>query len=103
MATTSPVTSITDELLAEIEAADSTAYYPASDMQIIVARLRAAEQDSARLDWYINQCCVMECMNGMGSPLIYRLCWPQEGEHQTEWYSSREAAIDAAMQQEAKP
>ena len=59
--------------------------------------------DAGRLDWFIKECCVMECMNGSASPVVYRIYWSHEAEGQREWYASPRKAIDAAMQSEAKP
>ena len=60
-------------------------------------------RDAERLDWFIKECCVMECMNGSAWPVIYRIYWSHEAEGQREWHASPRKAIDAAMQSEAKP
>lgn len=69
---------------------------PASVLGLI-ARLREAERDAARLEWLIGEQCIVESQKGMGSPIVYRLFWRHLGECQAEWYPSERAAIDAAM------
>jgi hypothetical protein len=113
--TTTLVISVTDELVAELEAIAEDASFVTreSDSQEYLANLATrllAERaellrDAERLDWFIKECCVMECMNGSAWPVMYRdrRYWSHEAEGRREWHASPRAAIDAAMQSEAKP
>lgn len=103
--TTPIVQGITDEQLAGIEVAVTAmagAAVPLSPEVVIalIDRLRAAEADAKRLEFYVRECCVMECMNGYSSPVVYRLYWPHEGEHQDAWHPTERDAIDAAMERQ---
>lgn len=49
--TTTPVHSITDEQIAEIE--DDGCYATAAEFNAIIARLRKAEKDAARYQWLV--------------------------------------------------
>lgn len=53
--------------------------------------------DTKRLDWMIEEGCVIYSMNGTASPTVYQVTWPRLGEHQREWYSTPRKAIDAAL------
>ena len=75
---------------------------PATILALLAERAELL-RDAERLDWFIKECCVMECMNGSAWPVIYRIYWSHEAEGQREWHASPRAAIDAAMQPEAKP
>ena len=74
---------------------------PATILALLAERAELL-RDAERLDWFIKECCVMECMNGSASPVVYRIYWSHEAEGQREWYASPRAAIDSAMQSEAK-
>lgn len=127
--TTSPVMSITEELVAELEALASECgqhgtnwYEPrhmeafpeyACDQDFVVAASPATilallaeraelNRDAGRLEWMMSESCVLECMNGTVSPVVYRLYWHGEDVAQSEWYPSKRAAIDAAMQSDNK-
>ena len=75
---------------------------PATILALLAERAELL-RDAERLDWFIKECCVMECANGSASPVVYRIYWSHEAEGQREWRASPRAAIDAAMQSEAKP
>ncbi len=107
--TTPIVTSITDEQLEELERSTANdlnnpnlqgeARVIVAGIASLIARLRAAEKDSRRLDFMIADPCVMQCQSGSSSPAVFRLYWPREGEHQTLWYATEREAIDTAMEQ----
>ena len=107
--TTGLVISVTDELVAAIERRaigykpESSACITHAELVALLAERAALLRDAERLDWFIKECCVMECMNGSESPVVYRIYWSHEAEGQREWHASHRAAIDAAMQSEAKP
>lgn len=123
--TTAPVTSITDELLAELESIqeDASAWTPYADaqeylgalagrslariadmkQQIVAAGVTAENcevfrRDAERLDWMFAEQCIIRVQNGTGSPCVYSLWWSTLGEGQREWHSSPREAIDAAME-----
>jgi hypothetical protein len=111
------VISVTDELVAELEREcreaadihggagsdyDSRLFDRLGDaLKALLAERAELLRDAERLDWFIKECCVMECMNGSAWPVIYRIYWSHEAEGQREWHASPRAAIDAAMQSEA--
>jgi hypothetical protein len=101
------VVSVTDELVAELEEAcrEHGQGFMIETGEVLALLAERAEllRDAERLDWFIKECCVMECMNGSAWPVIYRIYWSHEAEGQREWHASPRAAIDAAMQSEAKP
>lgn len=109
--TTSPVMGITDELVADLEfdleVAETTHQLEASVSREALAALLAERaellRDSDRLSWLIGEQCTITEQNGTTSPTVYRVNWPYYGCKQKEWYPSARAAIDAAMQSEAKP
>ena len=109
--TIAPVVSVTDELIAELErdgVVKAKACAPLDTLRLIkeIRRLRAEVEalraDSARLDWMLSEGCVMECMNGTASPVVYRLYWHGDDEAQSEWYPSKRTAIDTAMQSDTE-
>ena len=109
--TTTPVHTITDEQIAEIEksALDKksegfllTHNLSCDGLIALVARLREAEKDAARLEYMISEQCVVQWQNGCGSPVVYSLAWPQLGEIQAEWHATPRAAIDTAMQEKSQ-
>jgi len=105
--TTGLVISVTDELVAELEEAcrEHGQGFMIETGEVLTLLAERAEllRDAERLDWFIKECCVMECTNGSASPVVYRIYWSHEAEGQREWYASPRKAIDAAMQSEAKP
>lgn len=125
--TTGLVVSVTDELVAELEAlaleriqyqketqeklnASGRREKVAALCEILPKELLALlaeraelKRDAERLQWMIEQQCLMQWQNGAGLPVVYSLAWPMLSKCQGEWYSSERAAIDAAMQSEAKP
>lgn len=123
--TTSPVTSVTDELIAELEqiymagwqasGEGWNAEYPGDAHETkpfieimrnacgpVAAKLLAEraelKRDAERLQWMIEQQCLMQWQNGTRLPLVYSLAWPMLSKCQGEWYTSAREAIDAAMQ-----
>ena len=101
--TTPPFMSVTDELIAELEA--ESMHDNGTDVPVSAVELRALlseraelKRDAERLEWFIKECCVMECMNGNASPIVYRIYWSHEAEAQSDWHASPRKAIDAAMQ-----
>ena len=99
--TTPIVKGVTDEELDKIEQ-DALVHcegpWPEETLRLI-ARLRAAEADAKRLEWMINEGCIVQHQNGTASPTVFRVYWPALAEQQPEWYPTDRAAIDAAMEQ----
>lgn len=62
------------------------------------SRLRAAEADADRLEWMIDEGCIVQHQNGTASPTVFRVYWPAFAEQQPDWYPSDREAIDAAME-----
>lgn len=54
-------------------------------------------KDSQRLEWLIEEGCVIQYQNGNTSDTVYRVYWPSLSEQQPEWHSSPREAIDVAM------
>jgi hypothetical protein len=105
---TALVVSVTDELVEQLSALTcrdegGAVLIHADQMSALLAERAELLRDAKRLDWFIKECCVMECANGSASPVVYRIYWSHEAEGQREWYASPRKAIDAAMQYEAKP
>lgn len=103
--TTSPVVTITDELVADLQI-DADSHDAATEIPITAAELRGLlseraelKLDAERLSWMIDQECVVAAMNGTNSPMVYRVVWPYDSEFQSEWYPSEREAIDQAMQE----
>lgn len=108
----SPVVTVTDELLEELERYPELAFEVEvmallNHIRTLQQELKAAHisvdncelfrKDAERLDWMIEEGCVIYSMNGTASPTVYQVTWPRLGEHQREWYPSPREAIDAAM------
>ena len=98
--TTPTIPSITDEQLAEIERqCEKFAGFAVNSTLVeqLITRLRAAERDAERLDWMMQEQCVIQCQNGTSSPTVFNVYWPSLGESQRYWYATERDAIDAAM------
>lgn len=107
---TSPVMTVTDELLAELEEITSrqpgaTLTVRSGSMMMIYSELRRLRaenaelaKDARRLDYMIGEQAIVYEPNGSASPTIYSLSWPNEGSTQIDWHKSARDAIDAAMQ-----
>ena len=100
--TTPPVVSVTDELIAELEAVAHTGkgafMIECAEVHALLAERAELKRDAGRLDWMISEQCIMRVQNGTCSPMVYSLWWSTLSEGQREWYVSPRAAIDAAMQ-----
>lgn len=59
---------------------------------------RQREADTKRLEWMINEGCIVQYQNGTSSPTVFRVYWPSLAEQQPEWYATERGAIDAAME-----
>ena len=102
---TAPVMSVTDELLAVLDAKTENfvGFVIRSDtvarLVTELRRLRAENaelaKDAARLQFVIDEEITISKMNGTGTPMVYQCQW--HDCRQTEWYSSLAEAIDTAM------
>jgi hypothetical protein len=94
------MSTITDELVAELEQlahlGNGGFVIDSAEVYVLLAERAELKRDAERLDFMISECCVMECMPS--EPPAYRLYWHDADAAQSEWYSSKRAAIDAAMQ-----
>lgn len=100
--TTPLVPSITDEQLSDLEKqCEKFAGFAVSSTLVeqLISRLRAAEMDAARLEWMIQEQCVIQSQNGTGSPTVFNVYWPHLRESQRYWYATERDAIDQAMQE----
>lgn len=91
--TTSPVMIITDEQIAEIEAACERRFnYPAGDILTLISRLRAAERDAARYQFLRD--------SGNFSPSAFGNGWALNCGYTRAQPTMLDAAVDAAMKGE---
>lgn len=59
--------------------------------------LASPAEDSARLDWLIDDCAVVDTIVNADGEKRYQLSWPEYMESQRAWYRTARAAIDAQI------
>ncbi|MDT4846891.1 hypothetical protein FQZ97_809340 [compost metagenome] len=102
--TTSPVTTITDEQLIELDCCDEYSLrHMHGEVGLLIDSYRALlaekaelRRDAERLDFLANEGAVISSVIS-NEPNRFRLEWPDLQEHQREWFPSPRAAIDAAI------
>jgi len=66
------------------------------------AELESCRLDAERLDFMLQEQCIIRAENGASMPTVFSLWWVTLSEGQRYWHATERDAIDAAMQEQSE-